>query len=215
MKNTKIFRHLYSITLLIIGFLYGFTLGNTCTNQSYASAITANKAIVFNGNYISYGLNKCPTTAGISSYCLNVACATMDKPIVTEESEPILKASLDKDDKRSNETVDADKKPESKKVKDITCYKKYTAKQFKRLGRVYYGHYSYTWYSEKVLPGGGLKIPGRHLNNERFVVDENGYLVIASDDLPKGTMVDTPVGIQGIVRDCGSGHGNLDIYVSW
>lgn len=55
----------------------------------------------------------------------------------------------------------------------------------------------------------------RHLNEHGLVVDENEYVVIASDDLPHGTVVDTPVGIQGIVYDEGSGNGNLDIYCDW
>jgi len=38
---------------------------------------------------------------------------------------------------------------------------------------------------------------------------------MASDDLPQGVVVDTPVGIQGIVYDEGSGNGNLDIYCDW
>lgn len=96
-----------------------------------------------------------------------------------------------------------------------TCRKKYSCSRFKKLGRVRYGDYTYTWYSQRVLPGGGLNIPGRHLNKYGLVVDENEYVVIASDDLPHGTVVDTPVGIQGIVYDEGSGNGNLDIYCDW
>lgn len=96
-----------------------------------------------------------------------------------------------------------------------TCWQKYSCERFRYLGRVWYGDYTYTWYSQRVLPGGGLNIPGRHLNEYGLVVDENEYVVIASDDLPKGTIVDTPIGIQGIVYDTGSGAGNLDIYCDW
>ena len=96
-----------------------------------------------------------------------------------------------------------------------TCRKKYSCSRFRKLGRVRYGDYTYTWYSQRVLPGGGLNIPGRHLNEHGLVVDENEYVVIASDDLPHGTVVDTPIGLQGIVYDEGSGNGNLDIYCDW
>lgn len=76
--------------------------------------------------------------------------------------------------------------------------------------------YSYTYYSENVLPGGGLDIPGRHVDGEGYVCDANGNLCIASDDLPKGTVVDVPFGSgTAVVYDCGSGYGNLDVYVSW
>jgi len=60
-----------------------------------------------------------------------------------------------------------------------------------------------------------LKIPGRHVNEDGFVCDQDGYICVASDDLPKGEIVNTPVGIKGKVYDCGSGRGNLDLYVSW
>lgn len=42
-----------------------------------------------------------------------------------------------------------------------TCWQKYSCERFKTLGRVWYGEYTYTWYSQRVLPGGGLNIPGR------------------------------------------------------
>lgn len=76
--------------------------------------------------------------------------------------------------------------------------------------------YSYTYYSEKVLPGGGLDIPGRHVGDEGYVCDGDGNICIASDDLPYGTVVDVPFGSgTAVVYDSGSGHGNLDVYVSW
>lgn len=76
--------------------------------------------------------------------------------------------------------------------------------------------YSFTYYSENVLPGGGLDIPGRHVNGEGYVCDGDGNICIASDDLPYGTVVNVPFGDgTAVVYDCGSGHGNLDVYTSW
>ncbi|MDO5451502.1 MAG: hypothetical protein Q4F56_00220 [Candidatus Saccharibacteria bacterium] len=76
--------------------------------------------------------------------------------------------------------------------------------------------YSYTYYSENVLPGGGLDIPGRHVGDEGYVCDGDGNLCLASDDLPYGTVVKVPFGTgTAVVYDCGSGYGNLDVYVSW
>ena len=37
-----------------------------------------------------------------------------------------------------------------------------TPAEFRRAGVIYYNGYIVTYYSEKVLPGPGLKIPGRH-----------------------------------------------------
>ena len=76
--------------------------------------------------------------------------------------------------------------------------------------------YSYTYYSQNVLPGGGLDIPGRHVNEEGYVVDGDGNLCLASNDLPYGTVVNVPFGTgTAVVYDCGSGPGILDVYVAW
>lgn len=113
-----------------------------------------------------------------------------------------------------NEKVEVVESAVSEKP-DIYCQKIYEVNKFKKLGKVKYGKYYYTWYSEKVLPGGGLKIPGRHHNNLGFVADINGYIVGASDSLPRHTVVDTPVGLKAKIYDCGPGLGILDLYVYW
>lgn len=90
---------------------------------------------------------------------------------------------------------------------------KITPAEFRRAGVIYYNDYIFKYYSEKVLPGEGLKIPGRH-SDGNFVRDENGYICVASSDLPKGTVVDTPFG-KGKVYDTGCSSGVIDVYVSW
>lgn len=71
-----------------------------------------------------------------------------------------------------------------------------------------------TWYSQRVLPGGGLKIPGRHVNSEGFVCDQDEYICVASSTYPKGTIIETSRGV-GKVYDSGCKPGILDIYVDW
>ena len=71
-----------------------------------------------------------------------------------------------------------------------------------------------TWYSQRVLPGGGLNIPGRHVNNEGFVCDGDGYICVASSTYAKGTVIETSRGM-GKVYDSGCAPGVLDIYVNW
>ncbi len=88
-----------------------------------------------------------------------------------------------------------------------------TPSEFRRAGVIYYNGYKFTYYSEKVLPGKGLKIPGRH-SDGNFVRDENNYICVACRDLPKGTVIDTPFG-EGKVYDTGCPSGVIDIYVSW
>ena len=90
-----------------------------------------------------------------------------------------------------------------------------TPEEFMQAGIIDWNGWRYTYYSEQVLPGGGLQIPGRWSDGQ-FVRDENGYLCVASNvnDLPFGTYVDTPFG-TGIVYDCGCDPGIIDIYVSF
>lgn len=90
---------------------------------------------------------------------------------------------------------------------------KYSPEYLLNMGVVYDGGWKYTWYSEKVLPGGGLNIPGRW-SDGNFVRDENNYICIASSDLSKGTVIETPWGTAK-VYDCGCASGVIDIYVSW
>lgn len=90
-----------------------------------------------------------------------------------------------------------------------------TVKNFKSNGVIYYGKYKWTWYSEKVLPGKGLRIPGRHIDSDKFVCDENEYICLASSDLPKGTIIDTPFNRKGKVYDYGCPSGVVDVYTSY
>lgn len=81
---------------------------------------------------------------------------------------------------------------------------------FMRAGVVHSDGNKYTYYSESVLPGGGLKIPGRHTSGG-FVRDADGYIVLANDD-PIGTVIETPWG-TGRVYDRGTSGNHYDVYV--
>ena len=83
----------------------------------------------------------------------------------------------------------------------------------KSKGVNYYNGHRETWYSQKVLPGGGLKIPGRHVDNRGLVCDRDGYICVASNDYPKGTIIETSLG-TGKVYDCGCPSGTIDIYTN-
>ena len=81
-------------------------------------------------------------------------------------------------------------------------------------GRIWYNGHTETYYSQKVLPGGGLAIPGRHIASDGTIRDADGYIVLASDDYPRGTVVETSLG-AGKVYDTGSGSGNIDLDPDW
>lgn len=82
------------------------------------------------------------------------------------------------------------------------------------IGVVYFNGHKETYYSQKVLPGYGLNIPGRHVVQDGTIRDGNGYLCLASSDHPKGTVVETSLG-TGIVYDSGCASGVIDIYTDW
>lgn len=89
----------------------------------------------------------------------------------------------------------------------------YSPEYLMNMGVVYDGGFRYTWYSERVLPGGGLNIPGRW-SDGNFVRDGEGYICVASEDFAKGTVLETPWGTAK-VYDCGCAHGTIDVYTSW
>ena len=80
-------------------------------------------------------------------------------------------------------------------------------------GVIYWSGYKFTYYSEKVLPGGGLRIPGRHVNADGYVADEDGYIVLAGD-AAMGTVFETPFGYKGKIYDRGTVGNHLDVYIS-
>lgn len=84
----------------------------------------------------------------------------------------------------------------------------------KAKGVNYFNGYRETWYSQRVLPGGGLNIPGRYVDNYGLIRDKDGYICVASSDLSKGTVVKTSLG-TGKVYDCGCASGTIDIYTNW
>ena len=104
------------------------------------------------------------------------------------------------------------------KNKQLTTKKpkaKYSAAYFKRAGVLRYNGYRWTWYSERVLPGGGLRIPSRHADENGYICDKDNYICLASSTLKKHTVVNTPFGKQGKVYDSGCAAGTLDVYVDW
>lgn len=98
---------------------------------------------------------------------------------------------------------------------ETVVYKMMTPKEFRERGVIEYNGWKFTYYSENVLPGGGLEIPGRH-SDGTFVRDENGFLCVACNDIPQGELVDTPFGLAIVYDLVGEGgDGVIDIYVSF
>ncbi|MDD3402224.1 MAG: hypothetical protein PHQ72_02550 [Hespellia sp.] len=81
-------------------------------------------------------------------------------------------------------------------------------------GVVYFNGHRETYYSQRVLPGTGLNIPGRHVAADGTIRDRDNYICVASSDLAKGTLVETSLGM-GKVYDSGCASGTIDIYTDW
>jgi len=91
----------------------------------------------------------------------------------------------------------------------------YGSSYFRKMGVINWNGWRWTWYSQRVLPGGGLNIPGRHVDDQGYVCDGSNRICLASSDLSYGTVVSTPFGKDGCVYDSGCSHGTLDVYVDW
>ena len=140
-------------------------------------------------------------TAGTSAHLLKI----ISEPIVETEEIEIVGASY-------GEETEVVKKAE--KTVDVSSDYIYSAKKFKRLGVVYYGGYKYTYYSDYVLPGGGLRIPGRHNDENGYICDVDGYICGASQMHQKGTVLNSPFGKKVKIYDW-CDIRSIDIYVHW
>ena len=83
-------------------------------------------------------------------------------------------------------------------------------------GVVYFNGHKETWYSihEPGQTVTAKHIPGKHVASDDTIRDENGYICVASSDLPFYSVVLTSMG-PGKVYDCGCKSGTIDIYTTW
>ena len=83
-------------------------------------------------------------------------------------------------------------------------------------GAQYYNGNKETYYSQNVLPGGSLNIPGRHVADDGTIRDGDGYICVAADPSyrSKGDILITSLG-PAKVYDTGCAYGVIDIYVNW
>ena len=91
----------------------------------------------------------------------------------------------------------------------------YSASYLKQMGVITCNNYRWTWYSQKVLPGGVLNIPGRHVDENGYVCDENDRICLASGFVDKGTVVSTPFGKEGCVYDYCATANTYDVYTNF
>ena len=112
-------------------------------------------------------------------------------------------------------TLQEEEEEEEEEEIEETASVYYSSGDFQYAGVLYWNGWRWTWYSQRVLPGGGLNIPGRHVDDNGYVCDSDGYICLASSTLDYGTIVNTPFGKSGKVYDSGCDSDVLDVYVDW
>ncbi|MBR2708189.1 MAG: hypothetical protein IKE90_02000 [Bacilli bacterium] len=102
------------------------------------------------------------------------------------------------------------------KLEYTTSYETNTSKLTKSRGALYYNNHKETYYSQRVLPGTSLNIPGRHVADDGTIRDGDGYICVAANSsyLSKGTVVKTSVGPAKVYDYCPT-VGTVDIYTNW
>ena len=134
----------------------------------------------------------------------------IEVPVATEpapepEPEPVAETA-DRSSDRSGDSSAA-----AEVATTLSTSGQYSLSDLMFQGVIYWGGYKFTYYSQSVLPGGGLSIPGRHVNAGGFVSDGDGYIVLAGS-APKGTVYSTPFGWPGKIYDRGTVGNHLDVY---
>ena len=123
-----------------------------------------------------------------------------------EAEERSRKDSSQQQSSDQSDTSELDSYPER------STEKLYDLQTFMFNGVINWQGLKFTYYSQSVLPGGGLEIPGRHVNKDGYVSDGDGYIVLAGS-APKGTVYETPFGYQGKIYDRGTVGNHLDVYI--
>lgn len=109
-----------------------------------------------------------------------------------------------------------DNKIIEEKSQDIKLERVISLDDFRYMGIVNWGGWNWTYYLMSQFPGStSTPVEGRYVNDEGFVCDNQGYIILASVDLPPYTIVDTPFGYKGKVYDTGCPSGILDVYTNW
>ena len=208
MKNSlKIVCFLVTI-MLIVGCFIG--CGTKTTSTSEIGVTTAPATTVAS-----------TTQAVTTTPSITVAPTTAPKPKATEPfTEPKEENSyVDsvEDNGGSNDYSSEDYDVNYNTYDNYDSDAVYSPSEFQNTGVIDWGGYEWTYYSELILPGEGLDIPGRHTTEDGYVCDEDGYVVLAADldILTRYSIVDTPFGRTGKVYDTGCSYGTLDVYVGW
>ena len=134
-----------------------------------------------------------------------------EMPVVVEpiaEELPAVAASVMEQVQEPEPVVEEYVEPEPEPQPQIV-----NSGSFKSAGVWYDNNYRYTWYSSNVLYH--YRTPEWTAGADGIYRDADGYVVVASSDLPQGTVVEgTPFGACK-VYDSGCASGTLDVYTNF
>lgn len=98
----------------------------------------------------------------------------------------------------------------------VSAQKIYTKEEFIHQGVINWNGWNWTYYLLSMFPGStSTPVQDKHVNEDQFVCDRDGYIILASADLPPYTIVETPFGYMGKVYDTGCPSGVLDVYTNF
>ena len=83
-----------------------------------------------------------------------------------------------------------------------------------KMGKITFSGHKETWYSQKKVPGKGLKIPGRHVGKEGFVMDGNNFICVATIMVAMNKEIKTSFG-KGKRYDKWSSPKVVALYTDW
>lgn len=201
MKKSKI--ALYSVILHII-FIFVFTIvvvrNTTLVDDKEIKSIAAGSNMLLANNELknSYLLRKLvPNSIAVAPVSLvKTPMEIYDEMSIEEREESLRNGTLHME------------------------YSAYYTASWNRLsvsrGAQYFNGHRETYYSEKVLPGTSLNIPGRHVADDGTIRDGDGFICVAADPsyYPRHSTLITSLG-PAKVYDTGCDYGTIDIYVNW
>lgn len=133
----------------------------------------------------------------------------VELPVAEEPPAPVVEEAPAEE--AASRGTSGDNVEETPVYADVATSGEYSLGDLQFMGVINWGGYKFTYYSQSVLPGGGLAIPGRHVNAGGFVSDGDGYIVLAGS-APMGTVYATPFGYSGKIYDRGTSGNHLDVY---
>lgn len=132
-----------------------------------------------------------------------------------EDEDVIVEQEVEDEEAESNEDISTTSQQENTTADTISSQALYSASYLKQMGVINWNNYRWTWYSQRVLAGGGLNIPGRHVDENGYVCDVNDRICLASGFTDKGTIVQTPFGKEGCVYDYCATPNTYDVYTDF